>query len=118
RADAAIGATTISTSVTLANGTYTLGPLGSGAETITVSGASGTSAPFTITVAALTKVHKVGEIVASDNELARQQINQWLRERPYGVAGILDWDKATADRIDPTKQDAEWAGSDNVHMQA
>jgi len=89
-ADAAAGATTVTTSYNPGNVTLGFGT-GSNYEFKAASAVSG-SGPYTVTVAALTYAHTSGEPVVSGDELTRQRINRWIRQMPYGIDGVLDFD--------------------------
>lgn len=94
-ANASIGATSIQTDVPMYGiGSITIG-YGNQAETVTVSGTAGGTAPYTITVSALTKNHTANEPITNVSALTTElyfDMSQGLLVIPSGVytAGRLE----------------------------
>lgn len=116
-AAAAAAATTIQTERAYASGdVITVGYGLSTVETKTLAAAStGTTAPYTTTVPALTNAHGAGELVGIATETLRQSYNQWLRADPPGGQGTFDFDQVTRDPVNPLTFEQSILGAGTIH---
>lgn len=107
------GATSLSCSYSPANGLLTVGN-GFVMEDVTVSGVSGTG-PYTVTTTATANAHVAGEPVMGDLERSRQYINMYIRNMPYGITGIFDFEKLLESAPNSNMLDPRFASSDWLH---
>lgn len=114
-AGASTGATTISTSYNHPNGTVLIGS-GTNAELVTVSGTTG-SGPYTLTISALTKDHLVNEPTTSSSEMGRRLYNNFIRQMPDGIAGVIDFDRLLEASPESPDADQRYVASDKLHFQ-
>lgn len=112
-AAAAAGATTISSSFSPANGLLTIGN-GALMEDVTVSAVTGTG-PYTVTTTALANAHVAGEMVTRDLERTRQYVNAYLRNMPYGITGVFDFEKLLESGPNSNMLDPRYAATDWLH---
>jgi lysophospholipase L1-like esterase len=113
-AAAASGATTLSSSVNTGATSITVG-VGVGQETLTVSSVTG-SGPYTLTLAAATtKAHAVGDQVIYSSEKSRQTLNDWIRQVPYNIDGVIDFDSVMAAPIGSASPDMRFMSADGLH---
>jgi lysophospholipase L1-like esterase len=89
-ADATVGATTVSTSYNPGTVPIQFGG-GGNLEYKTATAVTG-SGPYMVTIPALSYAHITGEPVVSGDEATRQRVNRWIRQLPYGIDGVLDFD--------------------------
>lgn len=109
-----VGATSLTTDFAPANGTMLVG-LGNNMEDVTVSAVTG-SGPYTVTVAATTKAHYAGEVLAQGNERNRRYRNNFLRAVPDGVRGVLDFERLMEASPTSFVGDPRYTGSDWLHF--
>ena len=114
-ADIAVGVTSISSTVSIPNGTPIQMGWGRTLERLTTNGAPTGSGPYTIPLPATAIAHKAGDQVISGMEMSRQGINDWLRQVPGDVLGCLDFDLAMAFGIGSSKPDPRTMSADGVH---
>ncbi len=92
---AAIGATSIVSTMSYANAEAIDIGWGLNAETVTASGPStGTKPPFTTPVGALTKDHGIGETTGLATESKRKLYNATIQLQPNGIQQVVDIAKA------------------------
>lgn len=115
QADAAVGATSISSSISIPDGTAIQIGWGRTLERLTTNGAPTGTGPYTIPLPATAIAHKAGDQVISGLEMSRQGINDWLRQVPGDVLGCLDFDLAIAFGIGSSKPDPRTMSNDGVH---
>jgi lysophospholipase L1-like esterase len=109
---------TVQTQSSLANGSYQIGE-GPSAETVTVTGISGTG-PYTLTLSAgTTKAHRFGETIAGTaDEALRLQLNAWIRSVPGGFASAIALDVLVAASYDKSIIQPEFDLTDGLHFSA
>lgn len=110
-APAAAAATTITTSFTAATGATVLG-IGPSAEDVTISSVSGTTATLST---ALVNAHATGEPIGQGQERTRKLINNYLRQMPDGISGVIDFEKLVESSPGSATMDARYVGSDYLH---
>ncbi|MDQ1053162.1 lysophospholipase L1-like esterase [Arthrobacter sp. SORGH_AS 212] len=117
-ASAAAGATTITSSITaLYTGQNMILGTGNDYEVATVTGQSGTG-PYTLTLsAALTKAHPSGSRVAADAENIRLRTNNWLRQKPLGLSGVIPFDQFVTTALDAPSGIDQLMCDDKLHFQ-
>lgn len=112
-ANCAAGATSISTDFLPATGLLTIGT-GQTMEDVTVSAVSGTG-PYTATINATANAHYAGEKWAQGNERSRVYINSYLRNLPYGITGVFDFEKLLESKLDSFMMDPRYTSTDWLH---
>lgn len=110
-----VGATTIQSSYNHPNGTMLIGS-GPNAELTTVSGTTG-AGPYTLTVTALAKAHAANEPTANANEMGRRLYNNFIRQMPDGIAGVIDFERLLESAPDAPTSDPRYVASDGLHFQ-
>jgi hypothetical protein len=98
-ASVAAAATSVVSSVDVAVGGSAIIGKGDDYEVLTVTAKTGTG-PYTLTVSALTKPHTAGDRIAVGDEATRIRVNQWIRQMPAGISGVIDFDLLMADGVD------------------
>lgn len=63
----------------------------------------------------LTTISPAGLAAGDAKEVQRKAYNDWVRNLPLGVTGILDFDDNMRDPVDNLKQVAGFVSADNVH---
>jgi hypothetical protein len=117
-ADAAVGATTVLSSINpLYSGQNLVIGTALDYEPVTVASQSGTSSPWTLTLAApLAKAHPSGSRVAVDAENIRLRVNNWLRQKPMGIAAVLEFDHFVTNNLDDATAIQQFMCNDNLHF--
>lgn len=87
-----VGATSIVSTIDINAGVSTVVGSSDDYEVVTVTAKSGTG-PWTLTVNATTKAHAAGTRIVAADEATRIRVNNWLRQLPLGLAGVLDFDQ-------------------------
>jgi hypothetical protein len=113
-AAASAGATSITIDTSLATGTVLIGS-GYNREKVTISAVTG-SGPYTATVTALANAHAADEPCSVGAELARRDRNNFLRNIPDGIAGLIDYEKVLEAAPDSPYPDARFVASDGLHF--
>jgi lysophospholipase L1-like esterase len=113
-ADAAAGATSITSSFNPGNVAILIGS-GMNQEQVTVSAVSGTG-PYTLTVGALANAHTSGEAIVSGNELNRRRLNTWIRNVPYGITGVIDLERVVEASPESVMADQRIISADQLHF--
>ena len=113
-ADAAAGATSITSSFNPGNVAILIGS-GMNQEQVTVSASSGTG-PYTLTVSALANAHTSGENIVSGNELNRRRLNTWIRNVPYGITGVIDLERVVEASPESVYADQRIISADQLHF--
>jgi hypothetical protein len=114
QADVAAGATSITCPYNPGNTTIMIGN-GSNLERVVVSAVSGTG-PYTLTTAALVNAHTAGEPISSSSERGRRSLNNWIRQMPLGVFGLIDHSRMVESSADAPTLDSRWASTDKLHL--
>jgi hypothetical protein len=110
-APSAAAATTLTTSFTAAAGVMVVG-VGPNAEDVTVASVAGTTATLS---AGLVNAHTAGEPVGQGNERIRKLINNYLRQIPDGITGVIDFEKLVEASPGSFTSDPRYIGSDYLH---
>lgn len=85
-------------------------------EEVTMTTVSGTG-PFTVTLASPTaNAHLEGEPLSRDIERYRKYMNVWTRNIPYGIAGVIDFDKLLSHAPGHYMPDQRYISTDYVHF--
>ena len=116
-ADAAVGATTISTSFSPATGSTNLLLVGLGAnlEDVQINSVTG-SGPYTCTLnAPLVNAHFADETLSQGNERQRRYYNNFLRNLPGGV-GLFDFEQALERKPGAFDCDPRYVCGDYLHF--
>jgi hypothetical protein len=116
QAATSVSATSISTGISIANASTILIGQGRTFERIVTNGAPTGTGPFTIPTPSLAIAHIIGTQVATGNEVNRQQLNDWIRQMPYGVDGVLDIDSLMASTPGSAVPDLRAMSNDGVHF--
>jgi lysophospholipase L1-like esterase len=110
----AVGATTVVSTIDINAGVSTVIGSADDYEVVTVTGKTGTG-PWTLTVNAMTKAHASGTRIVAADEAARIRVNNWLRQLPLGLAGVLDFDQHMADSPGSATSLPNYMFADKVH---
>lgn len=114
-ANIAVGATTLTTQFSPAVGTANLllglGPNMEDVNVVSVTGPS--SGLYTVTISATTKAHYTGEPLSQGDERLRRYRNNFIRNKPDGIAGVFDFERLLesapgSPTLDPRYANADW----------
>lgn len=111
------GATTLTTTIKPNyTGQNVILGAGSDYEAVTVTSSAGTG-PYTLTLSApLGKAHAAGSRIAVDKENIRLRINNWIRQKPYGIAGVVPYDQFVTYQLDQASAIDQYTESDKLHF--
>lgn len=115
-AAASSGATSVSSTISVASGQGFQIGTGRTQQVVATTGAPTGSGPYTIPVPALSAAHASGEVVYSGSELNRRQINDFIRQVPQGVHRVLDFDRELAATPGASVMDPNYASADTLHI--
>jgi hypothetical protein len=109
-----VGATSVVSTIDINAGVSTVIGSADDYEVVTVTGKTGTG-PWTLTVNAMTKAHAAGTRIAAADEATRIRVNNWLRQLPLGIAGVLDFDQHMAETSGGAISLPAYMFADKVH---